>query len=190
VHDAGVSQYDFNPTNVLAKRGGDPDFRLIDFEKVTVGRPPSLEARLRSLAKISRMIPASRTDRLRFWKGYFEPESGDREGMRRRTARLLELVIAQKAADSRRRRAACVREGRNFGKFREGASWGWYRRDLVNAESLAGIVAGGGPWRRQPEDRALDAWRRANGSIDRELPAAVVLAKGSSRGHLVFPGSP
>jgi tRNA A-37 threonylcarbamoyl transferase component Bud32 len=59
VHDAGVAQYDFNPTNVLASSGDDADLRLIDYEKVTVGSPPDETARLKSLAKIWRMIPAT-----------------------------------------------------------------------------------------------------------------------------------
>jgi tRNA A-37 threonylcarbamoyl transferase component Bud32 len=191
VHDAGVAQYDFNPTNVLARPGADPDLRLIDFEKVAVGRPLSETARLKSLAKIFRMIPASRADRLRFWAGYFEPEAADRAGLRRRAERLLEFVRAQKALDARRRREACVREGRNFGKFRRGDAWGWYRRDLIDAGAVAGLVAGGGTWRRVAEDRALDAWRRENGAEEGDLPVAVVVARGSVRGHLVYgPGAP
>ncbi len=191
VHDAGVAQYDFNPTNVLARRGEDPDLRLIDFEKVAVGRPLSLESRLKSLAKIFRMIPATRTDRMRFWTAYFEPESTDRDGMRRRTARLMEFVLAQKALDARRRLAACVREGRNFGKFREGNAWGWYRRDLIDAGSLAWMVAGGGgPWRRRAENRAVDAWRRENGAVGGDFPAAVIVERGSTRGYLVYSSGP
>jgi tRNA A-37 threonylcarbamoyl transferase component Bud32 len=186
VHDAGVAQYDFNPTNVLAKRGEAPDFRLIDFEKVSVGRPLSETARLKTLAKIWRMIPASRADRLRFWSAYFEPESGERAESRRRAERLMEFVRAQRSIDARRRRESCVREGRNFGRFREGDRWGWHRRDLVDAASLAAIVAGGGAWRRVEETRALDAWKRANGAEDGELPAAVVIERDSPRGWLVY----
>ena len=84
-----------------------------------------------------------------------------------------------------------MREGRNFAKFRQGDAWGWYRRDLVDAASLPALVAGVGAWRRVPEARALDAWCAANGALEGELPAAVVIETGSSRGRLAYgPGSP
>ncbi|HZL71688.1 MAG TPA: lipopolysaccharide kinase InaA family protein [Planctomycetota bacterium] len=186
VHDAGLDQSDFNPTNVLAKRGAHADLRLIDFEKVRVGRPMAEEARLRALAKIDRMIAASRADRLRFFKSYVGAASRDRADLARLTARMAELVRAQRAKDALRRREACVREGRNFAKFRHGDAWGWYRRDLVDAASLPALVSGGGPWRRVPEARALDAWRAANGTPEGERPAAVVIESRSARGELAY----
>jgi tRNA A-37 threonylcarbamoyl transferase component Bud32 len=187
VHDAGVEQSDFNPTNVLAKAGAHPDFRLIDFEKVRVGGALSETARLRSLAKIARMIPATRADRLRFFKSY---AGGDRPEMKRKAALLAEFVRAQRAIDAGRRRESCVREGRNFAKFRRGGAWGWYRKDLVDAGSLDSLASGGGAWRKTPEERALEAWRRANGAVDGELPAAVVIERGSPRGFLAYRAGP
>lgn len=182
VHDAGIDQADFNPTNVLAKSGRDPDLRLIDFEKVRIARALSETARLKSLAKIDRMIPASRADRLRFFESYLGEESRDRKGLRLRAAKLLGYADDVRARDAARRREACVKEGRNFAKFREGDAWGWYRRDLVSPVALASGVG-----RRVAVERALDAWRRANGSVTGELPAAVVLTRGSPGGYLVYP---
>jgi len=186
VHDAGVDQSDFNPTNVLAKPGAHPDLRLIDFEKVRVGRPLSETARLRSLAKIVRMIPASRADRLRFFRAYDSGAAGDRAGHKLRAARLMQFARAQREVDARRRRDACVREGRNFAKLDEKDAWGWYRRDLVDTGALAALVAGGGAWRRVAEARALDAWRAANGAVEGELPAAVVIERGNAGGELIY----
>jgi tRNA A-37 threonylcarbamoyl transferase component Bud32 len=187
VHDSGVSQYDFNPTNVLARPGGDPDLRLIDFEKVTVGRPPAEAARLRSLAKIDRMIPASRADRLRFLKAYFGREAEDRAGLRARIERVTRFGREQVAKDARRRRDGCVRESRNFARFRMHRAWGWYRRGAVDDSAIAEVADGTGRWRRVPAARAIDAWRAANGSIGEEPPVAVVVERGGSRGHLVYP---
>jgi tRNA A-37 threonylcarbamoyl transferase component Bud32 len=188
VHDAGLAQSDFNPTNVLAKAGAHADLRLIDFEKVTVGRPLAEPARLRSLAKIDRMIPATRADRLRFFLAYLGKDARDRAGLRRRVKSVTAYVRAQREIDAVKRRDHCVREGRNFARFKLESSWGWYRRDLVSAEALAEIAAGGGAWRRVAESRALDAWRAANGAAEGPLPAAVMVEAGSGRGHLVYRG--
>lgn len=189
VHDAGVTQYDFNPTNVLARRGDDPDLRLIDFEKVTVGRPPSETARLRSLAKIDRMISASRADRLRFLKAYFDGDSSSRR--RDRVERVVRFAREQRAMDARRRRDACVRENRHYARFKLDRMWGWYRRDAVGDAAIAELAEGSGQWRRVPVARAIEAWRAANGSIGEEPPVAVVVSRGSARGHLVYvPGAP
>jgi tRNA A-37 threonylcarbamoyl transferase component Bud32 len=189
VHDAGLAQSDFNPTNVLAKRGAHPDLRLIDFEKVAVGRPLSEPERLKSLAKIHRMIPASRADRLRFYEAYAGAGAKDRAVLRHQVERLMQFVRAQRATDARRRREACVKEGRNFAKFRGEKHWGWFRKDLVAAAAVPEL-ASGGSWRRVPDERALEAWRRANGAEDGDLPAAVVIERGSTRGQLVYsPGN-
>jgi len=184
VHDAGVAQYDFNPTNVLARRADDPDLRLIDFEKVTVGRPPSEADRLRSLAKIDRMIPASRADRLRFLKAYFGGDSSAR--LRDRAERVVRLAREQRALDARRRRDGCVRENRHYARFKFGRVWGWYRRDAMGEAAIADVAEGRGAWRRVEVARAIEAWRAANGSMVEAPPAAVVVSPGSSRGHLVY----
>src|ERR1043166_5736232 len=68
LHDAGVWQYDFNPSNVLVR---DREMLLIDFERVKM-RPRALpaEERYYLLAKMNRLTDLSRTDRRRFLKGY------------------------------------------------------------------------------------------------------------------------
>ncbi len=191
VHDAGVTQYDFNPTNVLARHGDDPDLRLIDFEKVTVGRPPSEIGRLRSLAKIERMIPASRADKLRFLKAYFGSDAKAAAYFRDRVGRLVRFAREQRAKDARRRRDGCVRESRNYARFRRDRVWGWYRREAMGDAAIAEMAEGSGRWRRVPVARAIEAWRAANGSIGEEPPVAVVVSQGSARGHLVYvPGAP
>src|SRR6185295_18024360 len=49
LHEAGIWQYDFNPTNVLVKDG---EFKLIDFERMKIyPAAVPLGARLQSLAK-------------------------------------------------------------------------------------------------------------------------------------------
>jgi len=187
IHDAGVVQYDFNPTNVLARRSGRPDLRLIDFEKVSIGGAYPEDARLRSLAKIDRMIPASRADRLRFLEAYLGREAEDPAGLRERVDRVMRFAREQVAKDARRRRDGCVRESRNFASFRRDRAWGWYRRGAVEDAAVAEMAEGAGPWRRVEVARAIAAWRSANGTAGEEPPVAVVVEKGAKRGHLVYP---
>src|SRR5690349_20943668 len=100
----------------------------------------------------------------------------------------MECVRSQRAIDARRRRESCVREGRNFAKFRHGVAWGWYRKDLVPADGIPELAAGGGSWRRVAEAHAIDAWRAANGTADGASPAAVVVEDGAGRGHVIYRG--
>ncbi len=183
-HDAGVDQYDFNPSNVLAKSEGGPDLRFIDFERVRY-RALGEEARLRALAKIDRMVEASRTDRWRFLSAYFG--GGD---LKARARRLAERTAAQRRRDAARRREACVEENRNYGSFSRGGVSGHYRKRSdaggVEAGDLDSLAGSGGPWRRVPAAKAVAAWREANGSPGGERPVAVVVRSRSGAGELVY----
>lgn len=183
-HEAGVDQYDFNPSNVLARREGHPDLCFIDFERVRYRRM-SEEARLRALAKIARMVPASRADRWRFffiyWKG---------EDLRRRWRRTEALTAAQVRRDAARLRASCVRENRNFGRFEIDGVRGRYRKRVgaggVSLEELESAVRGAGGWRRVPEAKAEKAWREAHGVAAGERPVVVVFRGSGGAGELIY----
>lgn len=85
LHDAGIWQQDFNPTNILASTtAGEHELKLIDFERMKWKRSLSTGERYRSLAKMNRIPRLSRTDRMRFLRAYLggggRPVSGSRPG--------------------------------------------------------------------------------------------------------------
>jgi GT2 family glycosyltransferase len=104
VHDAGVDQDDFNPTNVFVRNPGEDGMRflLVDFERVRMVPSVSRDRRVRVLSKMAR-VPAwaSGTDRLRFLDGYWPAglSKRDRKVFARDLAAAWERV---KASDRRR----------------------------------------------------------------------------------------
>ncbi|MBI4563251.1 MAG: hypothetical protein HY716_00970 [Planctomycetes bacterium] len=186
VHEAGVAQYDFNPTNVLARASGAPDLRLIDFERVSLRRSMPERSRLRALAKIDRMIRASRADRLRFLKAYLGISD-----VAARACLVVRYAEEQRKRDARRRRAACVGENRNYGRFEAGKAWGFYLkaregRDGLLSPDVAELVEGLNRFRAVRVERALKAWKEANGAPGGDLPLAVILERGRRDGVLVY----
>lgn len=194
LHDAGVTQYDFNPTNVLVREGR---FRLIDFEhlKLYGGRVPE-RVRWKALAKMNRIPRLSRTDRLRFLLGYLDAEAPDRERRRRVVRALLRRAARQAERDGARAERRCVRENRDFGIFRAGPVRGYYRKRRgsgpgLDPDALRALAEGTARERYRLEETAdaVRAWRRANRRA-REgrgpVPLAVLLRDGQERGTLVF----
>ncbi|HXG61113.1 MAG TPA: glycosyltransferase [Planctomycetota bacterium] len=195
LHDAGITQYDFNPTNVLVREGR---FRLIDFEhlKIYGGRVPE-RARWKALAKMNRIPRLSRTDRLRFLRGYLDAEEVDRARLRRIVEAIRAGAARQRERDLARAERRCVQENRDFGAFRLGAVRGYYRKDRgsgpgLGPDDLRALAEGRvaeGRYRLEEAADPLGEWRRANRRA-REgrgpVPAAVLLRDGESRGTLVF----
>lgn len=194
LHDAGITQYDFNPTNVLVRDGR---FRLIDFEhlKAWGGRVPE-RVRWKALAKMNRIPRLSRTDRLRFLRGYLDAEAPDRARRREVVRAILRRAGRQAERDRARAERRCVRENRDFGAFRLGPVRGYYRKRRgagpgLGPEELRALAEGtaGGAYRFEETADPLGEWRRANRRAregDGPVPAAVLVRDGESRGTLVF----
>jgi hypothetical protein len=197
LHDAGVSQYDFNPSNILLDGSG---FRVIDFEKMRIyGRPVPERVRMKALAKMNRVPELSRTDRLRFLKGYLEAHIVDRLRRKQIAARVRRLWRAQEARDAGRAERRCVSENRDFAAFDFGEVSGYYRRTRedhpeagITPEDLrraAEAPEGQAPFRLQESGDAIAEWKRANRESreGKAFPLAVLVRKGGRRGSVVFP---
>lgn len=198
LHDAGVSQYDFNPSNILLDGSG---FRVIDFEKMRIyGRPVPERVRMRALAKMNRISDLTRADRLRFLMGYLEAHAVDRLRRKEIAARVRRLWLDQEARDAKRSERRCVRENRDFGAFDFGGATGFYRKPReenpeagISPEELRRAIEapeGQAPFRFQESGEALAEWKRANreSRAGKAAPLAVFFRKGGGRGTLVFPG--
>jgi tRNA A-37 threonylcarbamoyl transferase component Bud32 len=74
MHDAGVTQHDLHPGNVLLRLDADdvPHLRLIDLYAAEVGEPLPWDASRANLVVFNRwfMLRSERSDRLRFWHAY------------------------------------------------------------------------------------------------------------------------
>ncbi len=197
LHDAGITQYDFNPTNVLLDRG---EMRLIDFEKLKVyGGPVPRRARLRALAKMNRIPRLTRTDRLRFLNGYLHAHVAERLMWKETVAEIARLWARQVAADEARAERRCVRENRDFSRFSAPGWDGYYRKIRpespvagVTPEDLLGLAegrAGSGRFGVREAGDALAEWKRANREALRggAAPIAVIFKKGRREGIVVYP---
>jgi len=197
LHDAGISQYDFNPSNILFDEKG---FRVIDFERMDLyPAPVPLRVRLRSLAKMNRLPRLSRSDRLRFLKGYLDAHLPERLRLKEVAAEILRLWRRQAASDAARAARRCLRENRDFGPFVIGDVTGHYRKPreenpqagitLEELRQVASASPGSGSFKIIPVEDALGQWKRANrkareGGPD---PLAVLVRKGERRGSIVYP---
>jgi tRNA A-37 threonylcarbamoyl transferase component Bud32 len=190
LQDAGVWQYDFNPSNVLVRDG---EMTLIDFERVEV-RSRALEEgdRLYLLAKMNRIQRLSRTDRLRFLLGYVAAHAEERARLGSVVAEIARRAKLQEAADSERVEERCVSENRDFAPFEIGDATGHYLRVRperpvagVTLEELRAIIDGPGG---QPAEDALEEWKRANRRTREGAapPLAVILKKGERKGRIIF----
>lgn len=196
LHDAGIWQYDFNPTNVLVKDG---EFRLIDFERMKLydaGVPRS--ERWLSLAKMNRVPAISRTDRLRFLRGYLDASLRETKEWKSIARELLVRYRAKVADDLDRSERRCLDENRDFGAFESGEWRGYYRKkrngrpggvSLEEARTLA--VAPPEGYQFEAAEDAIGAWKTANRKAREGGPApvAVILKGTSSQGKVAFPKS-
>ena len=118
LHDAGIDQDDTSPNNFLIDASG--SFTLIDFERCSVGRALGAR-RWRLLAKLQRhRLGVSRSDRLRFLRGYLGHGAGAaarRDAWERIRAELRRV----RRNDARRAAKAAFKEGRQL--RRSGGSW-------------------------------------------------------------------
>jgi len=194
LHDAGIWQYDFNPTNVLVRDG---EFKLIDFErmKLTARAVPSGE-RMQSLAKMNRLLGISRTDRLRFLKGYLGSVVVEWSMWKQAAKEILERYAAQVVHDVDRSERRCLDENRDFGAFEVGEWRGHYRKrrndregGLTLEEARALAEKASETYRFEPASDAITEWQKANRKAAEGGPApvAVILKRASPEGKIAFP---
>lgn len=188
VHDAGILQDDFNPSNVLIKGG---DLRLIDFERLRVLRSLSESRRLRLVAKLLRLKSVGRDGLDAFLDGYLR-SGEDREKV---LARIQAFGERQARIDRTRLARNCVRDNRNFGAFEAGDYLGFFRkayegRDGMTTEQAATLPARPEGLTLHPHDNALSAWKEANllAQDGGPTPLAVLRERGGRRGFVAYRG--
>ncbi len=196
LHDAGVWQHDFNPTNILAPL--DPaagNLKVIDFERMKLKKSISLRDRHRSLAKMNRIPELSSTDRMRFLRGYLK--GGDeRCGAVARS--ILDLFQVKISEDARKLARLCLREGRHFGEFYTETGKIYFRKGGKGAsprglaeESVGDLVQNDWPgFERRRERKPLRKWRELHRIWTGYggLPIAVEIDSSTGEGWLIFPG--
>jgi GT2 family glycosyltransferase/tRNA A-37 threonylcarbamoyl transferase component Bud32 len=194
LHDAGIWQYDFNPTNVLVRDG---EFRLIDFElmKLYPAAVPRAK-RLRSLAKMNRILSISKSDRLRFLKGYLVSSASESKSWKETAREILRLYAIQIGHDVDRSERRCLDENRDFGAFDLGEWRGHYlkkRADRPGGVTLDEIraLADGSPeaYRFESAGDAIAEWQKANRRAKEggPTPVAVIVRRSRSEGKIAFP---
>jgi tRNA A-37 threonylcarbamoyl transferase component Bud32 len=194
LHEAGVWQYDFNPTNVLVKDGR---CLLIDFELMKLyPRAVPQALRLKSLGKMNRVPTVSKSDRLRFLLGYLEADAVERKNWKAVVRQVLGLYKAQIEHDNERSERRCMDENRDFGAFEAGEWRGHYlkkRSDRAGGLSIEEVraLAEGSPvgFRIEPAGDAIGDWQKANRKAKEEgapPPVAVVLKRSARDGKIAF----
>jgi GT2 family glycosyltransferase len=194
LHDAGIWQYDFNPTNVLVKDG---EFLLIDFERMKLyGAAVPEPERLQSLAKMNRIPKLSRTDRLRFLKGYLGSVVAESRRWKAAAKEILERHAAQVQHDVDRSERRCLDENRDFGAFEVGEWRGHYRKKRSDREGGLSldelrVLVEKSPdtVRYEPAADAIAEWQKANRKASEGGPAplAVIVKRSATEGKIAFP---
>jgi GT2 family glycosyltransferase/tRNA A-37 threonylcarbamoyl transferase component Bud32 len=194
LHNAGIWQYDFNPTNILVKDG---EFLLIDFERMKLyEKAVPAESRLQSLAKMNRIPSLSKTDRVRFLKAYLGASSLELQHWKEAARDILRKYMAQVGRDIDRSERRCLDENRDFGAFEVGEWLGHYRKKRSDREGgltleEVRILAEKSPdlYRFEPAADAIAEWQKANrkASEGGPTPLAVILKRSSTEGKIAFP---
>jgi tRNA A-37 threonylcarbamoyl transferase component Bud32 len=199
LHDAGVWQYDFNPSNVLVKEwGAAVEFKVIDFEKMRLHGRLSESVRLRSIAKINRLPRLTRVDRVRFLEGYLHKYPDEQRRIKEIVSSIGRYIGAQSERDSVRLARSCVSENRNFSPFEIGSQCGYYRKRRpempeigLTFEELRRLAEPGeanGSFVLLPAEHAIYEWKAANqrARAGGELPLAVIIRRGEEKGTMVY----
>lgn len=192
LHEAGIWQYDFNPTNILV-RG--EQLMLIDFElmKLHENAVPRAE-RMASIGKMNRVPSLSRSNRLRFLLGYLDADAVERKNWKPVARELLEIYKAKIDDDVDRSERRCLDENRDYGAFEAGEWRGHYLKK--RAERPGGLtldeakaLSGSESVRFEPAADAIAQWQQANRKAKEGGPAplAVLVKKSSGEGKIAFP---
>ncbi|HLY12375.1 MAG TPA: glycosyltransferase [Planctomycetota bacterium] len=194
LHDAGIWQYDFNPTNILVRDGR---FLLIDFELMKLyDRAVPEGLRVKSLGKLNRVPSVSKTDRLRFLLGYLDTDQTERREWKSAARAILGHYAAQMDHDLERVERRCLDENRDFGAFESGEWRGHYLKKregrpggltLDEARTLAN--GGEAAYRVEPASNAIAEWQKANQKAKEggTTPVAVLVRRTSGEGKIAFP---
>jgi tRNA A-37 threonylcarbamoyl transferase component Bud32 len=200
IHDAGVHQYDLNPTNVLARwEGTAPEFLMIDFERVEFVDSVPLAVRLEALGRMDRIRAVSPPDRLRFLAGYSGGEEWrEWKRMSREITRYRERSMKEQLSKVAK---ACVKDGRNFGTFEHGRLRGYYRKPDpetgeggIDVATLKDLAVESGRARlgirlkhaNDAEEKWVEACTRFHEGTARYTPLAVLWIKGNRRGFIIY----
>lgn len=194
LHDAGIWQYDFNPTNILVKDG---EFLLIDFERMRLydSAVPTGE-RMQSLAKMNRLPAITRADRLRFLKGYLGSVAAELRAWKDVAKEILRRHASQVNHDVDRSERRCLDENRDFGAFEIGDWRGHYRKrrseregGLTLDEVKALVEKAPETFRFETAADAIAEWQKANrkASEGGPAPVAVMVKRAGSDGKIAFP---
>jgi len=192
LHNAGIWQYDFNPTNILVRDGR---FLLIDFELMKLyDRDVPRAERMKSLGKMNRVPTLPRTDRLRFLLGYLDADAVERKAWKSTARELLAIFAAKVDDDLDRSERRCLDENRDFGAFESGEWRGHYLKK--RAERAGGLTLDEAKalptsesFRFEPAADAIAEWQKANRKAKEGGPApvAVLFKRASSEGKIAFP---
>lgn len=191
LQDAGLWQYDFNPSNILMDGSR---MLLIDFERAKFrGRALPESERLRLVAKMNRLPGLSKTDRLRFLKGYLDNDAADRARKGEIVAALLRYHAEKAASDVEKAGERCFEENRDFGLFAIDPWEGWHRKPRegrddpgISVDALRSALNAGPGWRIEETGDVEAAWAKANQEGGPGRPRAAARAKGAKAGRLIF----
>jgi hypothetical protein len=179
IHDAGIDQDDFNPTNVLVR---EHDLKLIDFERLTVVPEVSRARRIQVLAKLVRPQSLGRKLLEPFLEGYARAGEPDLLG------EILHMWQEVARTDRAKIRKKCVKENRNFGRLDSPWYTGFYRKDKLTPEQGEALAKRpkGYEYREHPD--AIAGWKEAN---ERAVeggppPLAVLVERRRRRGLVVY----
>jgi tRNA A-37 threonylcarbamoyl transferase component Bud32 len=194
LHDAGVWQHDFNPTNILTPL--DPagrELKVIDFERMKWKSSISAGERHRSLAKMNRIPRLGRTDRMRFLRAYLE---GGEERVGGVARLILDLFRKKATEDAKKLARLCMREGRRFGEFRTDNELVFFRKggerstpEGISPERVGALLEEEWPgFERRGEKDPLQAWKSLHRDWrgDGTLPVAVQVDSSTGEGWLIF----
>jgi hypothetical protein len=168
----------------------DGDFVLIDFERMKIyPRAVPVGERMQSLAKMNRIPTLSRTDRLRFLKGYVDSVKAEREDWQPIAREILRRFAAQVEHDLDRSERRCLTENRDYGAFEAGDWRGHFAKKTLTLEQAKALANGAeGAYRWEPAADAIEAWQKANRKAKEggAAPVAVLLKRGGSDGKIAW----
>lgn len=185
--EAGVYQYDMNPTNVIIKENKwTLKFKLVDFERVETKSISSSDI-IDIIGRMGRFPHASQLEKMRFVKAFFFGLS-DSE-VKKKFYQIQERYDAQLKVDADKMVERCTEDNRRFGVVVVEGYTGYYRKKFVEESwkpeeltkmdgDLYEIIEVSDPlteWKKRNRDAVLKGKR---------APFAVLLKKGSKKGHI------
>lgn len=187
VLEAGVYQYDMNPTNVIIKENKwTLKFKLVDFERVEIKSISSSEI-IDIIGRMARFPYASQLEKMRFVKAFFFGLS-DSE-LKKKFYQIQERYNAQLKVDADKMVERCTSENRRFGVIAVEGYSGYYRKKFVDdswkPEELTKMD--GDLYEILEVSDPLTEWKKRNREAvlkGKRPPFAVLIKKGARKGHI------